>query len=205
MSSSSHVVEKTREFASSSPDTGFAYHYCAFSDPDSQQPVNILGSFAVQLSAWRPSILEDLNRYFERDRSGNREKTLQVGEVEKVLVEHITSFNTVILLLDALNESHDLSDTVAFLTRLLQRAPNLKILATSTRSAATAGPKRSPYVLEHHLDPNADIRAFVEAHLSARGSLQYLSPECRQTVRATLAEKADQTYAVPPCPSFHGL
>ncbi|KIV89117.1 hypothetical protein PV10_08717 [Exophiala mesophila] len=64
-SSSSFAVDKIKTFVSDTPGVLLAYHYCDFSDPDSQPLVNIVGSLAVQVSAWQPGILEDLKGYYD--------------------------------------------------------------------------------------------------------------------------------------------
>ncbi len=189
---SSHIVERIKAFASDTSATVFAYHYCAFSDPESQQPVNILGSLVAQISAWQPSILEDLKGLFERDKARKQDKTLQVRELEQVLVQHITTFSTAIILVDALNESEDFYGTVSCILSLLQQLPNLKVLVTSTRSAATAAANKVPYLTEIQMNPDEDIETFVEARLSDHVALRYLSPECRERVRSVLIGKADQ-------------
>lgn len=189
---SSHIVEQIKAFASDTSATVFAYHYCAFSDPDSQQPVNILGSLVAQISAWQPGILEDLKEAFERDKARKQGKTLQVWELEQVLVQHITTFSTAIILVDALNESEDFHGTVTCILNLLRKLPNLKVLVTSTSSAATAAANKCPHLIEIQMNPNEDIETFVEASLSDHGALGYLSPECRERVRAVLIGKANQ-------------
>lgn len=185
-----HVLDSTHAFVTNTP---VAYHYCAFSVPESQQPLNVLGSFAVQFSAWRPSMLDDFQRFYDRTNSRNGEKMLQVSELEDVIVRHMKTFKKVVILLDALNESDDFIDTLSVLNRLLKQLPNLQVLLTSTRSALTAGAARWPHTIEILMKPDEDIRAFVEAHLAADGALSHLSPDCHETIRATLAENADQT------------
>jgi hypothetical protein len=191
--SSSHIVEKVKAFASNESATVFAYHYCSFSDPDSQQPVNILGSLVAQISAWQPSSLKDLKGIFESDKARKKGKTLQVWELEQVLVKHIATFSAAIILVDALNESEDFFGIVACILSLLRQLPNLKALVTSTRSAATAGANQWPHLVEVQMNPEEDIRTFVEANLSDHVALRYLSPECREIVRSVLIGKADQT------------
>lgn len=172
----------------------FAYHYCAFSDPDSQQTINILGSFAAQLSAWQPSILDDLRHIYNRDASRTGDKSLQISELEIALVKHMAGFNSFVLLLDALNESRDFSFTLTCINSLLKQLPNGMLLLTSTRSAATAGWQRRPYTVEMQMDPNDDIKTVIESHLAANGPLGHLSAESRDTIRRTLSENADQTW-----------
>ncbi|KAL8648661.1 MAG: hypothetical protein Q9226_005902 [Calogaya cf. arnoldii] len=186
-------LEKVKAFASNKSATVFAYHYCSISDPDSQRPVNILGSLVAQISAWQPSSLKDLKGIFERDKARKKGKTLQVWELEQVLVKHIATFSAAIILFDALNESEDFFGTVACILSLLRQLPNLKALVTSTRSAATAGTNQWPHLVEVQMNPDEDIRTFVEANLSDHVALRYLSPECMEIVRSVLIGKADQT------------
>ncbi|ETN41301.1 uncharacterized protein HMPREF1541_03236 [Cyphellophora europaea CBS 101466] len=190
----SHIVDKTRSFSLSVPSTAVAYHYCAFSDPASQQLTNILGSLVAQISAQQPAILDDIRRVFQRDQTRKQDRTLQATDLEKVLVKHIPSFRNAILLLDALNESSDFTENLACIVRLLQQLPNLMVLVTSTRSASTAGISQWPHAIDIQLEPDEDIQAYIEAHLSDAGSLGHLSHECRQTIRSTLMNKADQTF-----------
>lgn len=190
---SSFAVERIKTFASDTPATLFAYHYCAFSDPDSQQLVNILGSLALQVSAWQPGILEDLKGKFERDKARKQGKTLQIWELKQVLVKYIATFSTAIILIDALDESKDFFGTVNCVLSLLQQLPNLKVMMTSTRRATTDGTNQWPHLIEIEMQPDEDIRTFVEATLSDHVALSRLSSECREMVRSVLIGNADQS------------
>lgn len=147
----------------------------------------------VQISAWQPSILEDLKEVFERDKARKQGRTLQVRQLEQVLVQHIAIFSAAIILVDALNESGDFDGAVTCILNLLQQLPNLKVLVTSTRSAATAAANEYPHLIEIQMNPDEDIVTFVEANLSDHVALRSLSAECREIVRSVLISKADQT------------
>lgn len=190
---SSFAVERIKTFASSIPATLFAYHYCAFSDPDSQQLINILGSVAVQISAWQPSILEDLRGTFEREKARKQGKTLQIGELEHILVRYMSTFSTAIILVDALDESEDFFESTNCILGLLQQLPNLKVMVTSTRRATTATTNPWPYLTEIEMQPDEDIRTFVQAKLSDHVALRHLSSEYKDTVKSVLIGNADQS------------
>ncbi|KIV86025.1 hypothetical protein PV11_01667 [Exophiala sideris] len=190
----SFAVDTVRRFASDNPATLSAYHYCAFSDPDSQQLVDILGSLALQVSAWHPSILEDLKEHFERDRAKKRGKTLQVWQLEQVLVKHIARFSSAIILVDALEESKDFFGSADCILRLMQQLPNLKVMVTSTRGAVAAGTKDWPHLIEVEMQPDEDIRSYVEAKLSDHAALRRLSSGSREKIKSALIGNADHSF-----------
>jgi hypothetical protein len=159
--------------------------------PDSQQLVNILGSLVAQLSASHPTILEDLVQNFEADKARVKGKTLQITQLERVLVKHISRVDAAFILVDALDESEDFSRTVASVMRLLQQLPNLKILATSTRNAEHAGVGNWPHLVTVSMLPGEDISIFVESTFSTHFVLRGLSVESRHAVKTALATKAD--------------
>lgn len=175
-----------------------AYHYCAFSDPNSQQLINILGSLLVQTATRQPSILKEVRGVFEGDQARKQSKTLQVWELEQILIQNVAMFSAVIFLLDGLDESEDFFEVYASLTKLLRCLPNLKVLVTSTRHVPTTDMDQAFRLMEIQIDLSEDIRTLVEARLSNHSTLQYLSAECKATVRSSLIDRANGRQVLSP-------
>jgi hypothetical protein len=202
---SSHIVDEAKRLTAASSyhirvmnankigPVPIMYHYFTFSDPDSQLPLNMLGSIAIQVAVWRRDILNDLQRYYGRDKARNGEKSLQLSELEGILVKHLVDFEQAVLMLDALNESEEFITTLGCINGLLTRLPNLTVLVTSTRSATTAGQEKWPRTVEIQMQPDEDIRAVLDSQLASGGPLGHLSAEAREKIRSTLSEDADST------------
>jgi hypothetical protein len=88
--------------------------------------------------------------------------------LENILIKHLADFTTVIILIDAVNESSYLSSLVSSLYRLMVRSKSLRILVTSTADSISLreiDPFRVTVADMQTEMVQMDIAAFVEYRL----------------------------------------
>nr|POE59396.1 isoform 2 of ankyrin repeat domain-containing protein 50 [Quercus suber] len=123
---------------------------------------------------------------------------LGLEELEKILDSCFEAYDEVFLLIDALDECPESEDvrhsTLECLAGLLQRAPRLKILATSRelpdiRTSMTVLRSEEMRLVSRFID--ADIRRYVGGCLSRDYRLSRLDGKTKTFIEETIAAKAD--------------
>jgi hypothetical protein len=190
---SSTAIEDIRDTCQKDADASHAFFYFSFSDKRKQSDGDLLRSLVAQLG-WREPGLSMLRQAYENARQG----VPGPDELEKILLASIRSCSKVYLLVDALDECPEDSETrqsvLARIERLTQDTSNLKIFATSreldsmrkSMEALAAEPLR---VITRAVD--ADIQAYLSTELSRDRNLRELSPEMRTLIESTIASQAD--------------
>jgi hypothetical protein len=189
----STAIEDIRTTYEQDVDTAFAFFYFSFSDERKQSDSDLLRSLVAQL-AWREPGLIML-----RQAHGDAKRSVPgPDELVKILLASMRSCSKVYLLIDALDEcpeDHDTRQSVLTrIERLIQDAPNLKILMTSRElpairdSMAALGSK--PMCVSTSA-VNADIRLYVANQLSGDRSFGKFKKETLDLIESTIASKAD--------------
>jgi hypothetical protein len=141
-----------------------------------------------------PSILASIRPIFERNRSNSYQRTLELPVLEDILIKHLTDFTTVLILIDAVNESSYLSSLISSLCRLMVRSKSLRILVTSTADAISLreiDPVRVIVADMQAAKVQMDIAAFVEYRLRNDQNLCSLSGTLKDEIRAALLRNAN--------------
>jgi hypothetical protein len=128
------------EILSSQP-KGFAYFYCRYNDPQSQNPIFILGSLIAQLCQQDSGALEDaLVFYSSHNASGKLATTPSVEELDALLRRISIRFQQVSLLVDGLDEigaaiSIDRSEITKVLSNLHKASSHIRTIIFSRAEA----------------------------------------------------------------------
>lgn len=170
------------------------YFYSSFDDHATQDPVNILASFIVQLSHQVPKLLDDFTPEYLKAKQHSTPAQLSVEQLEKIFITHTKTLPRVFLFLDAVNECQDASAISDLLFRLAPRCSNLRMLVTSTRELNIPEPSGTLQTLVVQMDSSSvtkDISIFVDDMLTLDKGLRNVTMELKADIRLTVINKAD--------------
>ncbi|KAJ6492005.1 hypothetical protein C8R45DRAFT_190544 [Mycena sanguinolenta] len=171
-----------------------AYAYCSFSDRASQDPLNILGAITGQLANTVPELLEYLKSVFPEDEQQRRPRSLALPHLAAKLVEACRNCKLVFVLVDAINESAHLQSIQEMLFNLASKAPNLRIVATSTASQARFFQALGPGFIETEIHQGGhirDIAVFVDSVVRSNLAFSALEDELKEKLSQTICDRAD--------------
>ncbi|GAD91601.1 hypothetical protein PVAR5_0174 [Paecilomyces variotii No. 5] len=188
-----HAVDELMSMSSSDQEFAFAYFYCTFGDTASQDPVNILGSFVVQLSEAIPSILETIWPLYEKATKLNAHTSpIDITSVEDAIIKHASGPRRVVLFVDAMNESAHMENIKCSLLRLSDLSPHIRILVTGTTDVFTA--EHASIINMNGVIIRSDIHSFVRSGLQQDETLRNLSPKLKEQILAAIVEGADGSF-----------
>ncbi|OBT96480.2 hypothetical protein VE01_05654 [Pseudogymnoascus verrucosus] len=170
------------------------YFYCSFDDQATQDPVNILASFIVQLSHQVPELLDDFMPEYLKAKQHSTPAQLSIEQLEKIFMAHTRSLPHVFLFLDAVNECQDASAISDLLVRLALRCSNLRMLITSTRELNNPEPSGTLQTLVVQMDSSSvtkDISIFVDDMLALDQGLRNVTMELKADIRSTVISNSD--------------
>ena len=189
----STAIEDIRAHCKDTANAGQIVFYFSFSDNSKQTYENLLRSLVAQIG-WKEPGLSLLRQAYERpDR-----RILGLDELQKIMLACIASYNTVFLHVDALDEcprGDEVQENVlARIKDLLQRAPKIRMLATSrdvpeVRNCMEALKVGSISMAARTVDP--DIQRYVSTQLSHNWKLSQLDVATREMIQETFAQKAN--------------
>nr|POE79016.1 vegetative incompatibility protein het-e-1 [Quercus suber] len=189
----STVVEDLKEHCKHRPDTVYAVFYFSFSDDKKQRTVDLYCSLVAQLGWKGPalSMLQQMHDIPYKNLPG-------LNVLEKILFLCFEAHEEVFLLLDALDECPEGDDVrhimLERLAKMSQRAPHVKILATSRempdiRECMVAlGSEAMPLATNF---VNADIQQYVSMSLSRDHQLSRLDATTKELIERTISARAD--------------
>lgn len=168
-----------------------AYFYCTISDFGSQNARNVLGSLVAQLSGTIPSILDDIRSVYNKGPKNQAHRfPIELSVLEAAILKSASEKTKVVLLVDAINESHDMQLLEASLLRLASLSTNIRVLITTTSSmGSTKHPNAS--VLNISGKSRGDIGTFIKYRLETDDTLRTLAPEFQEDIEFTLLQNAD--------------
>ena len=190
---SSTVIEDVRLYCESAVNSALAVFYFSFSDGHKQSFERLLLSLVAQLGGKGPDRSMLQREYDKRNRS-----LPGAAALEETLTSSIAQYDEVFLALDALDECPESDEArrnvLDGLERICEKAPNLKVLATSHELrdihdrmdslGANVVPINSRLV-------DVDIEKYVEGELSRDRKLSRLDKNLKTLIMKTFAEKAD--------------
>ncbi len=126
------AVEDLTTRYSQTPEIGIAYVYCNFRRRDEQTTDQLLANVVKQLSRQKPSLSAELRELWNK----HREKQTQppFDDVLKILRRTVSSFSSVFIIVDAVDEcqrSDGCRATLLSEIRRIQQSFNVNVLATS--------------------------------------------------------------------------
>ena len=169
-----------------------AFFFCSFTDQDSQDPLNVLGSLLMQVCDMHQELwanIEDV--YLERKGpSSQTPKRLQLQELERFLVQSIGQVGETLIILDALNESKHAQRIFQSLMRLLQNDVLARLMISSTENVDLEFSPRQAFVIQ--IEPRKtckDIDEYVKAWLNEDYNLCSLPRTLKEEIKCTLQRK----------------
>lgn len=189
----STAIEDVRAHCETEPELGFAVFYFSFSDSQKKSFQDLLRSLIAQLGWKEPGLSTLQHAYDKFNRS-----VQSTEELEKVLLSCVDSYDDVFLLLDALDECPEDGEVrenmLKGLKRLTERAPNLKIFATSRELRDVRD-----WMVTLKAEPisiatsavNADSLRYMSAELSHDRRLSRLDTKSKTMIEETISQKAD--------------
>ena len=130
----STILEDLRTLTNIADGTGLAYFYCDYKDTAKQTLQGFLSSILVQLCNQNPGFFTRIQVVYESQKDCHR--ALRTDELVEILKMGLPTFNTTLILVDALDECIEAG---AFVETLLELkgflSSNVKVLVSSRREA----------------------------------------------------------------------
>lgn len=182
----------------SGSNTQFAYFYCSVNDPASQELINILGSFVLQLCNQRPAYWHLPEKQYQHavSLSKNSPKRPEISELETILQSILSDIPQTFLFLDAPNESEEAESIVRSLMNIASVDKKHRVMISSTEDMLSTIIKHglsSPRIvdMEYAGGVHDDIGEYIAAHLENSKTLKSLPKSTKQELRQVLLQKAD--------------
>ncbi|CAI7663745.1 unnamed protein product [Penicillium glandicola] len=188
------AADELTYMASQSQSMCLAYFYCTISDFASQNSRNVLGSLVAQLSSTVPSILDEIWTVYEKGPKNQAHRfPIELSVLEAAIIKSASEKTKVILLVDAINESHDMQLLETSLLRLASLSTNIRVLITTT-SAVSSTKHHNASILNIGGKSRGDIGAFIKYRLETDDTLRTLTPEFQAEIEFTLLRNADGSF-----------
>ena len=171
-----------------------AFFYCSFTDQNSQDVQNMLGSFLVQMCDSNPVCWKELeNQYLKRKGKLPHEPKTMDLETMKLLVRQMSMhFQETLLFLDALNESRQHQKIFATLLNLISDGLKIRIVLSSTEEILpTISPQQGMLVSMEANHIAKDIAKVVDLRLEADERLCDLPSNLKRDIKRTLERGSD--------------
>lgn len=163
----SQAIERCKQHTFTDYSTHVAYFYCSYSDTASQEVRNISGSWINQITAEQNSFL---TRFKPLMKEGPE---ILSAAVERALQE---VKGTVILFLDAVNESNEIEKIWRCISRLTTGTANIKCLASTTTAPQDFGLTYRRVDMRTEL-VTPDIETYIKTKRSKHHILRSVSEE----------------------------
>ena len=195
---SSTIVDNVQHHCRQAANFGFAPFYFTFSDQGKQSYEALLRSLVAQLGTQEPGLPILQERY---DQWHKLQGGLNVQNLEPLFLAVVAVYDTVFVVLDALDECPEEADARSKLfedlNHLAKEADNLQILMTSRdesdiRDCMLRLPANQRQIQTRAVDN--DIHSYVTQQLSQGHYFRRLKRESLDLIQATITEKADGMY-----------
>ncbi|RWA06648.1 hypothetical protein EKO27_g8459 [Xylaria grammica] len=145
------------------------YIYCNYKEEQIQTPRNMIGSLLKQLIQRRAVLPDHVRGLYKK----NLQTTTHLGldELTRALVQEMTAFSSVFVVIDALDECPERGNTRARLLTEVQKLPqNARILITSRYSSKIEGKFENVLRIDIR-ETDDDVKRYVEARIEKETSL----------------------------------
>ena len=189
----STVIEDIREYCDTSRNAMYAAFYFTFSDNQKQSYEDLLRSLVAQLG-WKEPALSMLTQACEKPNAN----APAVDELEKIALACIQPYDELFLLLDALDECPEGSETrqkvLEGLERVAQEAGNIRIFVTS-REVTDVGDSMqmlgASFASVGARSVDTDIERYTSSQLSRDRKLNKLDATTKTLIGDTISRRAD--------------
>ncbi|KAJ5824125.1 NACHT nucleoside triphosphatase, partial [Penicillium robsamsonii] len=188
------VADELTYMASQGQHMCLAYFYCTVSDFASQNAKNILGSLVAQLSGTVPSMLDEIRSIYNKGPNNQAHRfPIELPVLEAAILKSASEKTKVVLLVDAINESHDMQLLEASLIKLASLSTNIRVLITTTNTMSSIN-HNNVSVLNISGKSQGDIDTFIKYRLETDDTLRTLAPEFKAEIEFTLCQNADGSF-----------
>jgi hypothetical protein len=169
------------------------FFYCDFRRPDSQDPVNIIGSLVAQLccqTGWFPEILQ---QSFETKRNSSGQKDRPSFDDLKSGLHSFAKDSRIILLIDAIDECVNREALLNTICDLRNESEKISLLVTSRNESDINEILKccSRLHLEDHvIEVDRDIGMYIETRLMTDRKLQWLEASMKAEIRTHLKTRS---------------
>jgi Cdc6-like AAA superfamily ATPase len=192
----STAIEDMKEHCENQDEVGFAVFYFTFSDQKKQTYEDLLRSLAAQLGSKGPG-LAILQQAYDQTNGGSLDET----RLEEIVITAAKAYTTTFVMLDALDESPEESDSredmLKGLEKLAEGSFSLRICATSREPRDIRDTMKTLQAETMSIDTaaiNADIKRYVSNRLSNDRRLVRIKEASKALILKTILEKADGAY-----------
>jgi hypothetical protein len=110
--------------------------------------------------------------------------------LEAAVAKCASNKSQVVLLVDAINESHDMNIIEQALVRVANSCPNIRVLVTTTNTPISTK-QQGVSVMDISQEMHGDIDIFIQWRLETDETLKNLTPQFQSEIEANLLRKAD--------------
>jgi hypothetical protein len=217
--------------SNSDTQAAICYHFCSFTEQKSQDTINMLGSILARICEQNPSTFEAVQQLYPRSNSSikqnideptssdlmdsliaspeNSSGSTRSGLID-LLIQSLENFETINIVVDAVNESKDPDDLIECVWELAQKTKNFRFLLSSTEETALNIPTTGDHVGKDNsekpvkvafvpLEKEAnqrDIKVYIEAELQRNKRLCRLPNWLKEEISSVLQKRANGVYVV---------
>jgi hypothetical protein len=174
---------------------GIAFIYCNYKEQPDQTSVNLISSLLRQLAMQKPFILDNLASFHEKHSSKNTRPN--ISELLRELQSAASSFDSVFIIIDALDECSEENGSREGLLENLRALPEKVHLMFTSRPHIRID-RSFPDTQELKIIASTDdVRTYVDSRISQTPMLDRIMkkrPDIRDMVKKTVPEKSDGMY-----------
>jgi hypothetical protein len=152
------IIEEAKILVEQNPKCALAYYYCEYRLPETQLLSNILGSLIRQICATSDEVFEELDLFYsDRNEKAKHPVLPTAEELDKLLWRLSTSFESVMIIVDGLDEISDPEELSKVLSTL------------SSLTSPTDGSIKVIYTSRDEIDIKRHLPEFETICIAARG------------------------------------
>lgn len=172
-----------------------SFFFCSFSDQESQDMRNLLGSLLVQMCESNEALWAVLDELYHKAKGHpEREpKKLDDCELADLVVQFCERIAGAFVIVDALNESKQSSKIVDTLLRITQRSRHLRLLISSTEELSLEQhPLPITIISMRKTETTKDIIDYIDKRLQNDDRLCTLPEVLKDDIKVVLRDKSGQ-------------
>ncbi|KAF3386295.1 Ankyrin-3, partial [Penicillium rolfsii] len=165
----STVIEWLRTHKKNS-EAALAYFYCDYKDKHKQSPTRIVSTILSMLASQNNDVFDRIQAFFERQSKENPAYTAEFDELLNNFNNFVAnSFETIFIVVDALDESEDRECVAEALKRIFETCKYVKVLVTSRHEIDIARTfDHLPNTTIKATDVAGDIELYVKAEVATK-------------------------------------
>ena len=192
----SSVIQEA--LVASDPCVAVAFFYCDYKNAATQDPLNILGSLARQLARQNGDAFEKLQRLYRKHYTDNNKMTTEYEpeELRDLIVDMASTFDSTLLLVDALDECGNNTSFVVELLASLNTNGNISDVKTLflSRDEQNIRDWLNGYCEISIAATSSDLKLYVGAEIenrTRRNQLRLKDPSLKERIMERLISGAE--------------